>query len=533
MEENKSKEEMKNSFQSYLNHPKRGKNKKKIIFIMILVTIALAGSTFFLYQNFRGKEEKTNQKTKVKKVYSKYRMSGNHLEDFDLSFLKLEQEKKNTVYSPLSIKYALGMLSEGAKGQTKEQIDSVIGEYQARKYNNNSNMSFANAMFIRNSYKDQIKEKYTSNLQNKYSAEVIFDSFETADNVNSWVNNKTFGLIHNLFDSISDYEYILVNALAIDMEWNQYIQEDGSGKGNIYYVTYPHINYEAEVDIIAGEEDYSSIPFYHNSMNAKSVEIGASVNHYDIVKELGEDNIRKTVGEGYQKWLKDPNRVSCGEDLDVNQFLDKYIKELNQNYKKVDTSTDFSFYHDEEVKLFAKDLKQYNNTTLQYVGIMPKQEELNDYISKINAKEINDLIGQLKTVELNNFEYGKVYKIIGTIPLFKFEYELDLIHDLEKLGIKDVFDSKKADLSNLSKEKSYIGKASHKANIEFSNQGIKASAVTMAGGLGSVGCGYEYKYDVPIETIDMTFDQPYLFLIRDKTTGEVWFSGKVYQPTVK
>lgn len=129
--------------------------------------------------------------------------------------------------------------------------------------------------------------------------------------------------------------------------------------------------------------------------------------------------------------------------------------------------------------------------------------------------------------------YGKVYKIIGIIPLFKFNYELDLINDLEKLGIHDVFDPKKADLSNLSKEKTHIGKASHKANIEFSNQGIKASSLTTNGGLGSASCGYEYEYDVPVETIDMTFDQPYLFSIRDKTTGEVWFSGKVYQPTVK
>ena len=50
---------------------------------------------------------------------------------------------------------------------------------------------------------------------------------------------------------------------------------------------------------------------------------------------------------------------------------------------------------------------------------------------------------------------------------------------------------------------------------------------------------YEYiiseckKYDVPVETIDMTFDKPYFFLIRDKVSGEVWFMGTVYEPTVK
>ena len=28
----------------------------------------------------------------------------------------------------------------------------------------------------------------------------------------------------------------------------------------------------------------------------------------------------------------------------------------------------------------------------------------------------------------------------------------------------------------------------------------------------------------------MTFDRPYMFLIRDKENGEVWFVGTVYEP---
>ena len=35
---------------------------------------------------------------------------------------------------------------------------------------------------------------------------------------------------------------------------------------------------------------------------------------------------------------------------------------------------------------------------------------------------------------------------------------------------------------------------------------------------------------VPVEEIDLTFDKPFLFIIRDKETGEVWFAGTVYEP---
>ena len=74
-------------------------------------------------------------------------------------------------------------------------------------------------------------------------------------------------------------------------------------------------------------------------------------------------------------------------------------------------------------------------------------------------------------------------------------------------------------------------KMKHKADIDFSNEGIKAAAVTMGTGMGAGGYGFEYKWDVPVETIDMTFDRPFLFLIRDKDTGEVWFAGTVYEGT--
>ena len=36
--------------------------------------------------------------------------------------------------------------------------------------------------------------------------------------------------------------------------------------------------------------------------------------------------------------------------------------------------------------------------------------------------------------------------------------------------------------------------------------------------------------DIPIEKIDLTFDKPYMFIIRDKESGEVWFAGTVYEP---
>ncbi len=513
---------------------KKNNNVSFIIVAIILIILIVFGVIFFATHNNQTpvNEIKVNNNNQ----YLSYRLSGNSLEDFDLYFMQLENEKKNKVYSPLSIKYALEMLAEGANGETKDQITNIIGEYKANKYPNSKNMSFANGLFIKDSYKDSVKESYVTNLKEKFNAEVVYDSFNKPDTLNNWVSNKTFKLVKNIVNDISDNNFIIVNALAIDMEWVNEIQN----RKKDYKVEYEHegfydeeydykYQYYHEVDSLDGG-GYQKLHFNNDTFEAKSVEIGADINKYDIISVLGEDNIRKTVQEDYNKWFNDPKSIKCDDESDLLD-IDKYINELKKNYKRIDSSTDFMFYNDENLKVFAKDLKKYDGKTLQYIGILPKKENLDKYIENTKSSDINEIINNLKPIELNSFKDGVITKITGNIPMFKFDYELKLMDDLNQLGIKNVFDPFKADLSNLTTSNAYISDASHKANIEFSNEGIKAGAATSAGGKGAGDCGFNYIFEVPIEKIDLTFDKPYMFIIRDKDTGEVWFTGTVYEPT--
>lgn len=513
--------------------PKKTNNKKKslIIITIILVIIALGIFIFFKVKvnknNSKPDDNKENVEVKRENKYSEYQLKDNKLSNFDLYFLQLENNKQNMIYSPLSIKYVLEMLSSGTDGESKYQIDDILGTYTNKKYTNNKNMSFANALFVRNSYKDNIKTSYVDTLKDKYNAEVIYDDFKNVNTINKWVSDKTYKLINSLYDDISDNDFILANALGIDMEWINKIQDEEYG----YYTEYAHEKFSK---IIQGLElsDYTGINFTGYNKKAKAVEIGAVANKYNIIKELGEDNIRKKVTEEYNKWLKNQEEemTMCGSPDNLDEAdkldLDKYIKELKENYQQISSSTDFEFYTDSETKVFAKDLKTYNGTTLQYIGIMPTQDNLSTYIKNINADKINTLIINLKPIELNSFKDGVITEISGYIPMFKFDYELKLVNDLNTLGIKDVFDSDKANLSNLTSDKAYISNAKHKANIEFSNEGIKAAAATSVGGAGGGMCGFDYKFDVPVEKIDLTFANPYMFIIRDKDTGEV----TVYEP---
>ena len=453
--------------------------------------------------------------------------------NFDLSFLKLENQKENKEYSPLSIKYALKMLEDGTTDDSKSQISKVVGNTSLTKYNSNNNMSLANALFIRDSFENGIKQNYINTLKTKYNAEVMFDPFSTPQNVNSWVSNKTLKLVDNMVENINqDTVFLLINALGIDMEWeNKFLKPDG-----VYY-GYNHENFEWH-----SSEQVVSYDFDEKKQKVSGMEVIASINNYDIVEEIGEENIRKTVGDEYRKWAKEYYTDLSDKEIEekLTEYLDGgfhgtyyskgYIAEIDSNYKQVGFSTDFSLYIDDNVKAFAKDLKEYDGTTLQYIGIMPITEDLDSYIKDSDETEINSIINNLKDLKPENFKEGVVTKIIGNIPKFNFEYELNLKEDIKQLGITDVFEEGKANLTEICDNKEvYITDAVHKANIEFTQDGIKAAAVTEFAGSGA-GILFDYLYDVPVEEIDLTFDKPFMFLIRDKKTGEIWFMGTVYEP---
>ncbi|MDD5888176.1 MAG: serpin family protein [bacterium] len=510
------------------------KHKKINIWLIISIIIILLLIITCLIFILGDKKRESSIKTDLEPKKSAYWISSNSLEAFDLYFLQLENSKQNKIYSPLSIKYALEMLEDGTTGAAKDQIASVIGNYEAKKYTNSKNLSFANAMFIKDKYKNSIKDNYKETLTNKYNAEIKIDSFENPNTINSWVSDKTLGLINNLFDNVSENNFLLINALAIDMEWNQkFILKSGSG----IYTKYYHENFSWR-----GDSDVVANNFQNVEEKVSGMEIIASINNYDIVNVLGEENIRQTVKSEFEKYLQentwdsiasyinDRNITGLSNDELMEKYLDQYIEEINSNYKSEDKTTEFSFYVDENVKAFAKDLKEYDGTTLQYVSIMPTSEDLDSYISNTNVKNINNILENLKELKTENFKDGVVTKIKGFIPKFKFEYQLDLIQDLKKLGISDVFESGKANLTNITEDEAiYITDAKHKANIELTQEGIKASAATAIFAGGSTAT-FDYLYDVPVEEIDLTFDKPYMFIIRDKNSNEVWFAGTVYNP---
>lgn len=353
--------------------------------------------------------------------------------EFPIDFLKLENQKQNMIYSPLSIKYALNMLNEGASGNTKKQIDNVIGEMQLTKYSNKDNvLSLANTIYIRNDYKQYMKESYQNTLIQKYNAEVNYDTFENAQNINQWIENKTMGIIKNMLqdNQMRMNRIFLINALAIDMEWQTAFTPE------------------------------------------------------------------KTHGEEFN--LEDGSKM---------------VATMMQRESKRE---DVSYYKDTNMTAVSMDLKQYDDTQLEFIAIMPN-ENLLDYIKNIKMNDMNQVIKKLKPASQANA--GIEIKI----PKFSFDYSLKLKQDLISLGITDAFNSSLANFSNMADTDFHVSDALHKADIDFSEEGVKAAAVTI----------FAIKDNAMIreeEPEEVEFDRPFMYMIRDKKTDEIWFIGTVYQP---
>lgn len=355
------------------------------------------------------------------------------ISEFPIDFLKLENQKQNMIYSPLSIKYALNMLNEGASGNTKKQIDNVIGEMQLTKYSNKDNvLSLANTIYIRNDYKQYMKESYQNTLIQKYNAEVNYDTFENAQNVNQWIENKTMGIIKNMLqdNQMRMNRILLINALAIDMEWQTAFAPE------------------------------------------------------------------KTHGEEFN--LEDGSKI---------------VATMMQRESKRE---DVSYYKDTNMTAVSMDLKQYDDTQLEFIAIMPN-ENLSDYIKNIKMNDMNQVIKKLKPASQANA--GIEIKV----PKFSFDYSLKLKQDLMSLGIIDAFNSSLANFSNMADTDFHVSDALHKADIDFSEEGVKAAAVTI----------FAIKDNAMIreeEPEEVKFDRPFMYMIRDKKTDEIWFIGTVYQP---
>jgi len=110
------------------------------------------------------------------------------------------------------------------------------------------------------------------------------------------------------------------------------------------------------------------------------------------------------------------------------------------------------------------------------------------------------------------------------MPKFKFEYKTLLNDALKNMGLGIAF-SDDANLSLMVERSAdlYISRVLHKTFVDVNEKGTEAAAVTAVEvNLTSVGPGES--------VIPFIVDRPFFFVIREKTSNAMVFTGKVGRP---
>ena len=253
------------------------------------------------------------------------------------------------------------------------------------------------------------------------------------------------------------------------------------------------------------------------------------------------DKILDTVEKDFVLGIANALAIDVEWEIPFDCSLTKREEFTKIDNKKMDAEMMHKTYKSSGVKYLKNDsatgiiipYKKYNPKTgdvsyeeginLEFIGILPNRS-VNEYINNLSNDELNSLLSAAT-------ESSGVFEINLSLPRFKYDYNLiEFKSILETLGIRSVFDEELADLTNIISRKTadinnlYVGKAIHKTHIDLNELGTKAAAVTYFG-------VYNTSMMPPkVEKVDIKFNKPFIYMIRDSKTNEILFFGTVYEP---
>ena len=160
-----------------------------------------------------------------------------------LAFTMLNAEapyEKNTIFSPVSLGMALGMLGNTLDDGQRQKIEEMSGlaitdinELNKtfngllsffQVYSDQLHIHYANSMWF--AFGNDINEEFRSKVMAYYDAEVSelnFKGHGADDHVGKWIEHRTEGLFHDVSPKIpaKDWEVMLINAFGLDADWAQ------------------------------------------------------------------------------------------------------------------------------------------------------------------------------------------------------------------------------------------------------------------------------------------------------------------------
>ncbi len=192
------------------------------------------------------------------------------INNFSVEFLiNCQEEGKNSLVSPLSAIYALGMAANGASGETLSQMENTLGMKKGDlnlylyslmanlKKDPGSKFNLANSVWFTDSKRFTVNKEFLQTNADYYGADIYREPFNnsTVKKINKWVSEETNGMIKDIVNDslINDNAVMcLINALCFEAEWEETYTEDDVEEGTFTNAD----SKKSKCDFMYGEESY-------------------------------------------------------------------------------------------------------------------------------------------------------------------------------------------------------------------------------------------------------------------------------------
>lgn len=261
--------------------------------------------------------------------------------------------------------------------------------------------------------------------------------------------------------------------------------------------------------------------FYADGMH--TLDFSQSQQAADLINRWAQENTNDKIKE-----IATPNMFNVNTRLALTNavyFKGAWLLPFRQDRTQ---KADFTLLNGENVEvemmMTTENLRALKNDQIQVVElqyydspvvmdlIAPLEGSWQAFSRSLTSDLLEDYLDQLDKNKVNL-----------SLPKFKIEKaNMDMIDPMMNLGLVDVF-GMNADLSGMTGDKSLlISTLVQKAFIDVNEAGTEAAAVTIAVA--------EEKAMISPDPLTITFDKPFLFLIRDTSTGAIVFIGQFMQP---
>ena len=263
--------------------------------------------------------------------------------DFAFNLFRQVTSQKSEIVSPISITYALGMLNNGAAGETQAEINKVLGFgetgadginafcqkmlAEAPKLDKLTKVMIANNIYMNKGY--ELKPDFVSLAKAFYDATPETRDFadgKTRDVINKWCSDHTEGMIPEVlkkdeFDP--DAVSYLLNAIYFKGAWSEKFD-----KGNTKNELFHGYNGDTQVPMMHQEHEFN----YTETDDCQALRLPYGNNAYSMTILLPKEG--KTVSDVLstltaETWLQYQWMGNAIVDVRLPRFESKTEVNLN------------------------------------------------------------------------------------------------------------------------------------------------------------------------------------------------------------